>query len=200
MIPIRGTIVSDDLKKVLFHCDLKRCKGACCVAGDAGAPLEEEEISFLEDNLEEIRPFMTERGIQSIRLHGVFDYDAEGHFVTPLVNGTECAFTNFENGIAYCSIERSYFEGRSKFRKPISCHLYPVRVEENREAGFTAMNYDRWEICQAACDRGAKEGIPLYAFVREAVERRFGSEFYEEMAAAAEYLRGKAAGKGERNV
>jgi hypothetical protein len=185
MIPIGDTIVSDELKRVQFHCDLKKCKGACCVAGDAGAPLQEEEISLLEDNLDEIKPYMTERGINAIREHGVFDYDQEGNFVTPLVNGAECAFTNFEKGIAYCSIERSFFEGRSKFRKPVSCHLYPVRIKKHDT--FEAVNYHKWSVCKPALKLGGKKKLPLYIFLEEALTRHYGMDWYHKLTEEIEH-------------
>lgn len=179
MIPVGKTIVSDDLVQVFFACDLEKCKGACCVAGDAGAPLEEEEISLLEDHLQEILPFMTERGREIVLKHGVFDYDAAGNFVTPLVNDAECAFTNFKEDIAYCSIERAFEEGKISFRKPISCHLYPVRIQQF--SGFDAVNYHKWHICKPALKRGKREGIRLIRFLKEALVRKYGEGWYAEM-------------------
>jgi hypothetical protein len=179
MIIIDKTSISDDLYLVRFCCNLERCLGACCVAGDAGAPLDEEEISILEDELEHIKPFMTERGIKTIEGQGVFDYDIHGNFVTPLVNDGECAFTNFNNGIAYCSIERAFFEGKTKFRKPVSCHLYPVRI--TRYEDFDAVNYQKWNICKPALKLGNKEGIPLYIFLKTALERKYGVGWYNQL-------------------
>jgi hypothetical protein len=179
MIIIGNTSVSDDLYLVSFCCHLERCKGACCVAGDAGAPLEEEEISILEDELEKIKPFMTERGIDTLNKTGVFDYDLHGKFVTPLINDGECAFANFHDGIAYCAIEKAYFEGKTRFRKPVSCHLYPVRV--TRYETFDAVNYEKWNICKPALKLGNKEGIPLYKFLKDALVRKYGSKWYNEL-------------------
>lgn len=202
MVLIHDILISDDVLTADFACNLHACKGACCWEGDFGAPLEEEERATLDLIYSEVCDLLTTEGRAVIEKEGtsVF-YPGNGKHGTPLLENGACAFLTFEkNGIARCGIEKAFEEDRIDFKKPISCHLYPVRVEENKESGFVAMNYDRWEICQAACVRGAQEGIPLYAFVREAVERRYGAEFYEEMAAAAEYLRGKADGKGERNV
>lgn len=179
MILIGDTAVSDDLHLVRFCCHLERCLGACCVAGDAGAPLEEEEIAILEDELEAIKPFMTERGIATVENSGVFDYDIAGKFVTPLVNDGECAFTNFNNGIAYCAIEKACSEGKTRFLKPVSCHLYPVRI--TKYATFEAVNYHKWNICKPALKLGNKEGIPLYKFLRTALVRKYGESWYREL-------------------
>jgi len=179
MIIINNTSISDDLYMVRFCCNLERCMGACCVAGDAGAPLEEAEISVLEDELEKIKPFMTERGIKTAEEHGVFDYDIHGKFVTPLVNDGECTFTNFKDGIAYCAIEKAFFEGKTRFRKPVSCHLYPVRITEYQN--FDAVNYQKWNICKPALKLGNKEGIPLYKFLKEALVRKYGLKWYERL-------------------
>jgi hypothetical protein len=179
MIIIGNTSISDDLYLIKFCCNLARCQGACCVAGDAGAPLEEDEISILEDDLEQIKPFMTERGIETVKEVGVFDYDIHARFVTPLVNDGECAFAIFENGIAFCAIEKAYFEGKTKFRKPISCHLYPVRITKYET--FDAVNYEKWNICKPALKLGNKEGLPLYKFLKVALVRKYGQDWYEEL-------------------
>ena len=129
MIALDNTLCSDDLHKVCFVCDLQKCKGACCVEGDAGAPLDESEIAELEDNLDYIKPFMRPDGIREVEKNGVFDYDSSGQLVTPLVNGAECVFVDFdESGIAGCAIEKAWEAGASSFRKPVSCHLYPIRI------------------------------------------------------------------------
>jgi len=179
MIIIGNTSISDDLYLVGFCCHLERCKGACCVAGDAGAPLEEEEISILEDELEKIKPYMTAQGIQTVEDMGVFDYDVQGKFVTPLVNDGECAFANFENGIAYCAVEKAFFEGVIKFRKPVSCHLYPVRITKYET--FEAVNYEKWTICKPALKLGKKQKLPLYVFLKDALIRKYGESWYKEL-------------------
>jgi hypothetical protein len=179
MIIIDNTSISDDLYLVRFCCNLERCLGACCVAGDAGAPLEEEEISILEDDLDKIKLFMTERGIITVEEHGVIDYDIHGKFVTPLINDGECAFTNFKDGIAYCAIEKAYSDGKTKFQKPVSCHLYPVRITKYDK--FDAVNYQKWNICKHALKLGNKEGIPLYKFLKEALVRKYGQRWFEKL-------------------
>ena len=180
MIPVQNTIVSDDLSEVRFACDLRKCKGACCVAGDAGAPLEEEEISRIEDYIGEIIPYMTERGCKVIRENGVFDYDSNGKFVTPLVNDAECAFTNFDEDIAYCAIEKAWQSGRIPFRKPVSCHLYPVRIQQYEN--YDAVNYHKWHICKAALKKGNRKNVILADFVKDALIRKYGREWFDELS------------------
>ena len=179
MIIIDNTSISDDLYLVRFCCQLQRCLGACCVAGDAGAPMEEEEISILEDDLEAIKPYMTEQGKKTVDEHGVFDYDIHGKFVTSLVNDGECAFANFKDGISFCSIEKAYSEGKTKFRKPVSCHLYPVRITAYKD--FIAVNYEKWHICKPALKIGNRDGVPLYKFLKPALVRKFGLKWYEKL-------------------
>lgn len=181
MILIDDTTISDDLCNVQFVCNLKKCKGACCVAGDAGAPLLEEEIGQLEDYLDEIKAYMTEAGIAVVASLGVFDYDMAGEYVTPLVNGRECAFTNFTDGIAWCAIEKAFEDGKTKFRKPVSCHLYPVRI--TKYAAYDAVNYHRWEICRPALVHGNRLGVPLYVFLKDALIRRYGKTWYKKLEA-----------------
>lgn len=179
MLVIDDIIVSDDLYLVRFCCHLDRCQGACCVAGDAGAPLEEDEISLLEDHLDALTPFMTERGVAAVKEQGVFDYDALGNFVTPLVKDAECAFCNFDNGLAYCAIEKAYEEGAIRFRKPISCHLYPVRI--TRFDHFEAVNYHKWPICKPALKYGKKQGMMVYQFLKVALIRKYGENWYRKL-------------------
>lgn len=188
MIAIDNTLVSDELFSRKFVCDLNACKGACCVEGDAGAPLEMEEIGIMEDELENIIPFLTPKGVETIRQTGVFTVDADGDYVTPLNNGAECAFTIFdEKGIAKCGIEHAHFAGATTFRKPVSCHLYPVRIEQLKD--YIAVNYHHWPICAPACACGDKLEVPVYAFLKEALVRRFGEAWYAELQEAAKLWR-----------
>ncbi len=184
MILIEDTIVSGDLSKTHFVCDLHGCHGDCCVEGDAGAPLEEEEIGILEDYLEQIKPYMASGGLAVVEKHGVFDYDMDGEFVTPLVEDRECAFVYFENGISFCAIEKAWKEGKIPFQKPISCHLYPVRL--TRLTDHIAVNYDHWEICNVARLKGAKDQVPVYRFLKEPLIRKFGQAWYEKLTVAFE--------------
>ncbi len=181
---IDDTLVSEELKTICFSCDLSQCKGDCCVQGDAGAPLEEEEIAILEDYLEEIKPFMTRKGLEVVGKNGVFDYDTDGEYVTPLVNDLECAFVYFKNGISYCAIEKAWFEEKTDFQKPISCHLYPIRLSKLKH--HTAINYNRWDICQTALLRGKQDNIQLYKYLKDPLTRKFGESWYRKLTQALE--------------
>lgn len=191
MLIIQGVLISEEIIDTHFVCDLQACKGACCWEGDLGAPLQEEELPVMEEIYEQVRPFLTSEGRAAIELEGPFVYDpAEKAFSTPLINGGPCAYmTRDDKGIARCGIEEAHRAGATAFKKPISCHLYPIRVAENREQGFEALNYDRWDICTAACELGKKARIPIYEFVREALIRKYGTAFYEELEAAAQHLK-----------
>jgi hypothetical protein len=182
MIAIDNTLISDDLRQVKFCCDVEKCRGACCIEGDAGAPLTEEEITMIEDAIEEIKPYMTADGMQVVERAGVFDYDMFGHFVTPLVNGCECAFVFFEGGVARCAIEKAFQERAISFAKPLSCHLYPVRL--SRYQDFEAVNYHEWHICRDALLNGKQQDIPLYVFLKDALTRKFGNEWYKQLLRA----------------
>jgi hypothetical protein len=179
MLIIDDIMVSDNLYLVKFLCPLEKCKGACCVEGDAGAPLEEEEISELEDHIDQIMEYMIPEGIHAVEQGGVFDYDVDGSFVTPLIRGGDCAFINFTKGIAWCSIEKAYEEGKIPVRKPVSCHLYPVRLA--KVGGTEAVNYHKWQICEPALHAGTREGIPLYVFLKDALIRRYGKVWYDKL-------------------
>jgi hypothetical protein len=179
MIQHEKCVISDDIATVYFSCDLEKCKGACCIEGDAGAPLEEEEISLLEDYIDEIKPFMVPEGIEEVESLGVFDYDAEGKFVTPLIQGEACVFVYFDDGIARCAIEKAYQEKKIPFAKPISCHLYPIRIKSNPVNDL--LNYHKWPICQQALIRGYKEKTPLYQFLEEALIRKYGRSWYNRL-------------------
>ena len=179
MILLENTIVSDEIKETFFCCDMAKCKGACCVEGDAGAPLDEEEISLLEDYIDEIKPFMVPEGITEVEEMGVFDYDAGGKFVTPLIHGKECAFVYFEDGIARCAIEKAFQEKKIPFAKPISCHLYPIRIKSTQVSDL--LNYHKWPICQKALAKGYHEKIPLYQFLEGALIRKYGRTWYNKL-------------------
>jgi hypothetical protein len=173
------TLISEDLRDIRFCCDLAKCKGACCVEGDAGAPLEEEEISLLEDYIDEIKLYMLPGGIAEVDEFGVFDYDAAGNFVTPLVQGRECVFVYFEDGIARCAIEKAFQEKKIPFPKPISCHLYPVRITVSD--GEDRVNYHKWHICNKALENGQKLNLPLYEFLQDSLTRKYGRNWYNRL-------------------
>lgn len=179
MIVIDNTIVSDEFRDARFCCNLEKCLGACCVEGDAGAPLEEEEISKLEDHLDDIKPFMTQAGIEEVEKTGVFDYDATGNFVTPLVRDRDCAFVYYEGDIIRCAIQKAFDEGNIHFQKPVSCHLYPIRLEEKN--GFVHLKYHKWDICNPARVFGLAKGILLYKFLKDALIRKFGENWYRKL-------------------
>ena len=188
MIEIDDKIVSLDLLRECFLCDLQRCKGLCCVEGNAGAPLEAEEVAMLEAEYGHYRPYLTGEGIAAIEQQGFMVPDEEGDRTTPLVNGAQCAYAYTENGVTLCAVERAYREGRCGFRKPISCHLYPIRVVRFSN-GTLGLNYHRWEVCRPAVACGRRAGIPVYKALREPIIRRFGEEFYKALEATEEYLR-----------
>ena len=179
MIIVDDILVSDEMKEVYFACDLSACKGECCVAGDAGAPLDEDEISMLEDDIDEIKPYMTDSGKDVVENVGIFEYDEDGTYVTPLVKDEECAFVYWENGISLCAIEKAWIEKKIEFQKPISCHLYPVRLSKVGES--IAVNYHKWDVCSQALVAGKKSGLPLYKYLQQPLSRRFGNDWYEKL-------------------
>jgi hypothetical protein len=188
MIVIDKTLVSNDLLDKEFVCALEKCKGACCVEGDSGAPLEWEETSILESIYEKLKPYMTEEGRAAVDKYGAWLIDSEGDFVTPLNHGVkECAYTYFENGIAGCAIERAYRDGIIEFPKPVSCHLYPVRI--TKYDSYDAVNYNRWNICSPACANGKALGVPVYEFVKTALVRKYGEDWYAQLEGAARFLK-----------
>ncbi len=181
MIELRDTLISEDVLEKQFVCNLSACKGACCVEGDAGAPLLEEELLMLEKAYEVVKPYMRPEGIQAVEEQGLYindDWDQEK--VTPLVNNTECVFVAFEeDGSAKCTIEQAYRDGKTDFYKPISCHLYPIRVKQYSQ--FKALNYHKWDICSAACSLGEQLQVKVYQFLKDPLVRAFGEEWYGEL-------------------
>jgi hypothetical protein len=187
MIAIGKTLISEDVIEKHFVCDLNACKGACCVKGDYGAPLETEELPILDAIYEKVKPFLREEGIQAIEKQGKYLLYEKKEWVTPLVKGKECAYTIFEKGIAKCGIEKAYYAGKVDWKKPISCHLYPIRITKNRN-DVEAVNYDRWNICNPACKLGENLKIPVYKFLKDSLVRKFGEDWYKELEIAAELL------------
>lgn len=194
VLQIGKTLVSLDLIEKYFVCDLEACLGACCVEGDEGAPLSEEESSEIKHVLDKVEPYMTPGGMREVRENGVDYLDREGDRVTALVNGCECAFTCREpGGLCLCSLEKARRAGLiDKNVKPISCRLYPVRVKEYE--GFIAVNLHRWKICRPAETNGKRLGVRAYEFLKEPLVARFGEEWYAELELAArEWLKQKEA-------
>lgn len=185
MVEIGNTIVSFDLFEQQFCCDLDICKGQCCVEGDAGAPLEIDEIAKLEEVLPVIWNDLSEAARKVIDAQGVAYSDAEGDLVTSIVNRRECVFSYIDSadGICKCAIEKAYHEGKTSFYKPISCHLYPVRLKKFKD--FTAVTYHRWSVCSCAETKGHKLQLPVYKFLKNPLIRRFGEAWYKELEEAA---------------
>lgn len=187
MIQIRDTILSDDIFEEHFICNLTKCKGACCVEGDSGAPLERKEFEQIQSILPEIWDDLSSAAKALIEEQGIAYTDYDGELVTSIINGRECVFTYFDaDGTCKCSIERAWREGRIRVQKPVSCHLYPIRLQKLGE--YTALNYNRWSICKPAVKLGRSEGVKIYEFLREPLIRRFGEEWYNEVCEAAKLL------------
>ena len=189
MLQIKDTLVSLDLVERYFCCDLDSCLGACCVEGDAGAPVLPGEVTSLEECLETVEDSLTPRAREVIDEQGVVYVDEEGDLVTSIVEGRECVFCTYvSGGKTLCALEKAYREGKTRWCKPVSCHLYPVRLKEY--GGFTAVNLHRWKICHSAEKLGRKLGLRAYQFLKEPLVNRFGKEWYEELCLTAEeYLR-----------
>lgn len=185
MIQIDDTIIALDVIEESFICDLSACMGECCVEGDAGAPLENDEVEKLREVLPLVWNDLSPKAREVIEKTDVAYKDEDGEMVTSIVNGKDCVFTYYdEKGVCKCAVEKAYREGKTDFYKPISCHLYPIRLQRYRD--FTAVNYHRWGICKAATLLGKKEGVKIYQFLKEPLVRRFGPEWYEQLSIAAE--------------
>ncbi len=191
MISIDNTLVSEEILEKKFVCDLTRCKGHCCVEGDSGAPLDKDELQKLEEVFPVVKDMLTPKGLKSIEEQGLYLIDDDGDYVTPLVDGYgECAYTIFEDGIAKCSIEKAYFEGKVKWRKPVSCHLYPVRITKYKT--YDAVNYEKWSVCAPACKLGESLKVPVYVFLKDSLTRKYGEKWYEQLCLVAdEYTKQK---------
>ena len=179
MIQIGDKIVSRDLFEQHFICHLQKCEGNCCVFGDSGAPLEEEEVKILESHIDSIKPYMRAEGLVEINRQGTWMVDRDGDKVTPLVGGEECAYVVFEDGIAWCAIEKAFKAGSIPFQKPISCHLYPIRLSPLKKG--VALNYHRWSICEPARILGQQERMPVFRFLKDPITRLYGPAFYQEL-------------------
>ncbi|MFO7574778.1 MAG: DUF3109 family protein [Bacteroidales bacterium] len=180
MIRIDDTVISLDLLTERFRCDLSVCKGNCCRYGDAGAPLTESEAAILKEIYPDIKGYLRKEGIESIEHYGTSLTDVEGELVTPLIGDAECAYTILSDDIFLCAIEKAWHDGVVSFRKPLSCHLFPVRTKDFTD--FTAVNYDKWSICQGGREAGRIENILVYNFLKEPLIRAFGSDWYDELA------------------
>ncbi len=196
MIQIRDTILSDEIFEETFVCDLSKCKGICCVEGDSGAPLEEIEMEQIKEILPIIWDDLSPAAQSLILTQGIAYTDYDGELVTSIINGRECVFTCFdEAGVCKCAIDKAYREGRIAVQKPISCHLYPIRLQKYTD--FVAVNYNKWHICRPAIKLGKKEGVEIYKFLKEPLIRKFGQDWYNEVCEAAQLLKEEAAGKND---
>jgi hypothetical protein len=191
MIVLQNTVISDDIRDQFFVCNLEKCKGACCVEGDLGAPLEQDELAVLEKNYELIKPYMTGAGKQAVEDQGLYIQDFEGDYSTPTIDNRECAYAIYdEDKTLKCAIEQAYYDGKIDWKKPISCHLYPIRVTKYDD--FEALNYDRWGICNAACNFGQDLGVRVYQFLKEPLIRKYGEGWYSELEQMMEQEENKA--------
>lgn len=188
MIHHRGTLLSEELFEKRFVCDLNACKGACCEQGDSGAPLEPEEARLIKKHYKQIEPYMTERGREAVKKQGTSMVDTDGELVTPLVQEyAECVYAKKEvTGTWKCGIENAWRDGKIPVRKPISCHLYPIRVKKlnkipGEARGGEALNYDTWPICKPACECGAKLDVPVFRFLKDSLVRKYGAQWYDEL-------------------
>lgn len=180
MFQLDKTIVSEEILEKEFVCNLSACKGACCVNGDAGAPLENEELKELEEILPILKKYLRKEGLEAIRTQGAYTTNDLGEHETTLINGEDCAYVIYdEKNVALCGIEEAYNQGEITFKKPVSCHLYPIRIKQYSE--FAAVNYDKWEICDDACSLGKELSVPVYKFVKQALERKFGAAWFAEL-------------------
>jgi hypothetical protein len=184
MFQLGKTIVSENIIEKDFVCNLSACKGACCIDGDAGAPLDAEETKILKDIYPKVKPFLRQEGIAAIEAQGTHITTEFGDYETPLINGADCAYVIFDDKkTALCGIEEAYNQGEISWKKPVSCHLYPIRIKDYSE--FSAVNYDKWEICDDACVLGKELQVPVYKFVKEALIRKFGEDWYAELEKVA---------------
>ena len=190
MIAIDNVLVSDEVVEEQFVCDLTKCKGGCCEDGDAGAPLETSELNHLINFHDFIKQYMSPEGIREIEKVGKYVYDQEFGWVTPTVKGTICAYGyRDKQGIIKCAIEQAYNDDKISWKKPISCHLFPIRIKKSKDGQTEYVNYEpRPDLCAAACKLGEKLKVPTYIFLKEAIIRKYGEEFYETLAATAKYM------------
>lgn len=185
MIKVGEVLVSDDIRSVEFVCHLEKCKGACCVEGDLGAPLEEDELEVMKEIQSKVKPYLTKEGKEAIKKQGPYILDEDGDYSTPTIGGRECAYAHYDKeGVLKCGIEQAYLDGKISFRKPISCHLYPIRITKKKE--FEAVNYHKWSICSAACAYGKSLKVPLYKFLKDPLVRKYGEDWYNGLVSAIE--------------
>ena len=194
MIIIDHVLVSDQVVEEQFVCDLTKCKGGCCEDGDAGAPLENKEKEYVKDFFEIVKPYMTKEGIKEIKQVGPYLYDREFGWVTPTIDGKICVYGyKDKEGIIKCAFEQAYNDGKIPWKKPISCHLFPIKLSKSKsDPGIEYMNYEpREDLCKAACSLGKKLKVPAYVFLKDSIIRKYGETFYETLDATAAHLKEK---------
>jgi hypothetical protein len=180
MIEVGSTLLHEDVVNENFVCNLNKCKGACCLEGDSGAPLAADELDILKEIYPKVKPYMTAKGIATIEREGTHVTDFEGDYTTPCVDvNKECAYVTWENGITKCAIEKAWEQGAVAWRKPISCHLYPIRITNYPE--FDVLHYDRWNICSPACSFGDELKVRVHEFLKEPLIRKYGADWYQEL-------------------
>lgn len=185
MMKVGEILVSDDVREKEFVCNLDKCKGACCVEGDFGAPLDEDELAILEEIYPKVKPYLSKEGIKVIEKVGKHTVDDDGDLVTPVIDGRECVYAIYDKkGVLKCGIEQAYYDGKVSWKKPISCHLYPIRITKKKE--FEALNYHKWHICSPACALGKELQVPVYKFLKDPLIRKYGEAWYEDLLKAVE--------------
>ena len=189
MIAIDNILISDQVAAEQFVCDLNACKGGCCEDGDTGAPLEKEELQILRDIYLQVKPYLTAEGLKVLEKEGLYTYDQEFGWVTPTIEGRMCAYGFRDKlGVIKCGIEQAYLDKKISWKKPISCHLFPVKISKSKRQDLEYVNYEpREDLCKAACKLGKKLKVPVYEFLKEALIRKYGSEFYLTLEAAAKH-------------
>jgi hypothetical protein len=185
MMKVGEVLVSDDIRDKEFVCNLEKCKGACCVEGDFGAPLEASELKILEDIYPIVKPYLSKEGIEAIEKQGTHTVDDEGELCTPIIDGRECVYAIYDKkGVLKCGIEQAYLDGKINWKKPISCHLYPIRVTSKKN--FEALNYHKWHICSPACSLGKELQVPVYKFLKDPLIRKYGENWYGDLVRVIE--------------
>jgi hypothetical protein len=190
MIVIEEKLISEDILDEAFVCNLNACKGACCVEGDEGAFLEASELAELERVYPVVKEYITDAGRLAVERQGYHITNSDGELKTPLINNGPCAYVYYSEGTALCGIEKAYRDGKIDWMKPVSCHLYPIRI--TRVGDFDALNYERWDICSPACTYGESLQVPVYRFVKDALIRKYGEGFYEALDATYNYRKEQA--------
>jgi hypothetical protein len=185
VISLGNTVISDDVAEKHFVCDLLKCKGACCIEGDLGAPLEKEELPILDKIYKKVKPYLSKEGKEAIEEQGLYILDEDGDYSTPTIGGKECAYAVYDKkGILKCGIEMAWKDGKVNWQKPISCHLYPIRITKYEQ--YDALNYERWHICNPACKNGKALGVPVYKFLKDPLIRKYGEDWYKQLVVKIE--------------